>query len=73
MLVSSSREGLVKLWSLKDLNKSKLILIRKFKTANSVIWTVKFCPHFRFIISICNYESSIKMVDSLTGGIVKIL
>lgn len=73
MIVSSSREGIIKLWNLEELDQSKISLIREFKAANTYIWTVLFSPCSNYIISICNEESEIKIVDLKTSEIIKLI
>ena len=73
MLVSCGYDGMIKLWSLAELNnQSKLLLIREFKTATKCIWTALFSPCSKFIISMSNQDREIKVIDSETGAVVKL-
>ena len=67
MLVSSGFDGLIKLWSLKNLGQGKLKLIREFKAANARIQRVLLTEDSRFIISYSWEDGEVKVMNSNTG------
>ena len=67
MLVSSGFDGLIKLWSLKNLGQGKLSLIRKFRAANASIQRVLLTEDSRFIISYSWEDGEVKVMNSNTG------